>query len=240
MSSRLRTWRTIQPDDEPDDDSTDRGEQEEPTGVHGRERAGHDRRDGNAVQHETRAVVHEALALDDQHELARDTEAAGDRGRGDRVGRRDDGAEDEGRRPRKPVDDLVRDDCHPDRRHRDEADREQPDRADIRFQLAERGEEGSAVQERRKHAEEDELRLELDLGHSRDDADREPSENEEDRVRNPESRRQREERRDRGEQAERYDPGLDFEMHPGIVPHDTCKPHPRLPVGRQVRVGFAF
>ena len=74
---------------------------------------------------------------------------------------------------------------------------------DVRAQVAKGREEGRAVEERREHAEEDELRLELELRHPRDEADREAAEDEQDRVRDPKRRRDREHRRDGEDQPER-------------------------------------
>ena len=65
----------------------------------GRERAGDDRRDGDAVGDQRRRVVDQALALEDRDDPARDAEPAQDRGRRHGVGRRDDGAQGERRRP---------------------------------------------------------------------------------------------------------------------------------------------
>ena len=112
-----------------------------------------------------------------------------------------------------PSIERVRDDRDADGGHDDEADREQPDRPYVGSQVAERGEEGGAVEERRQHAEEDELRLELDVRHSRDDADRQPAEHEQDRIRDAQSRGDREHRRDRAEQPERDDAILQIEVH---------------------------
>ena len=115
----------------------------------------------------------------------------------------------------------MRDDGHADGRDDDEADREQPDRPDVRSQVAKRGEEGRAVEERRQHAEEDELRLELELGHPRDDADRQAAEHEQDRIRDAQRRRDREHRRDREDEPQRDESVLDVEMHEPILPQAT-------------------
>ena len=71
----------------------------EDAGQH-REMARHDRGARELQEHEARRVVHEALALEDGHDLPRQAHAPRD-GRGrDGVRRRDDGPEDESRRPR--------------------------------------------------------------------------------------------------------------------------------------------
>ena len=138
---------------------------------------------------------------------------------GDRVGRRDDRAEHERRRPREPVDDRVRDDRDADRRHDDEPDREEPDRARVGSQVAERREERRAVEQRRQDAEEDELRLELELGNARDDANGEPADDEQDRVRDTKRRRAREQRGDDRQKPERDEAVGEVEVHAAIFPH---------------------
>ena len=65
-----------------------------------REVARHDRGARELQEDEARRVVHEALALENRHDLPREAHALGDGRRGDGVRRRDDGAEDEGRGPR--------------------------------------------------------------------------------------------------------------------------------------------
>ena len=61
---------------------------------------------------------------------------------------------------------VVRDDR--DRRHRDHdhPDREQRDRAGVAAEIAQRREERRAVEQRRQEQQQDEVRLELDLGHA--------------------------------------------------------------------------
>ena len=175
----------------------------------------------DAVEHEPGAVVDETLALDDRHELARNAEATRDRGRRERVRRGDDRPEHERARPREVFDHRVCDDGHADGRHGDEAHRQQPDRPCGRSQVAKRGEEGRAVEERRQHAEEDELGLELELGHPRDDADRQAAEHEQDRIGDAQRRRDREHRRDGEDEPQRDDSVLNLEMHEPIVPKLT-------------------
>ena len=74
-------------DHEPHEHASACADDEEPARIEERERAGHDRDDGEPVQDQPAAVVDEALPLDDRHELARDAEPAGDRRRRERVGR---------------------------------------------------------------------------------------------------------------------------------------------------------
>ena len=82
----IRSPTAIPPSDGPDEVAGCVGE---------RERAGDDRSGRELEEDERGAVVDEALALDDRDRAARDSEPVRDRRRGDRVGRRDDGAEHE-------------------------------------------------------------------------------------------------------------------------------------------------
>jgi hypothetical protein len=112
----------------------------------------------------------------------------------------------------------VGDDGDADGREHDEAEREQPDRPNAGSQVTERGEERSAVQERRQDAEEDQLRRKLDGRHPRQEADREAAEHEQDRVRDAQGRREREHRRNGDEQPQRDDSVLEVEVHRPILP----------------------
>ena len=186
-----------------------------------REGARHDRRDRNPIQNEAAAVIHEALALHQHHQLAWDAETTRDRGRRQRIRGRDDRSQNERARPRQAVDKRMSDNGHADGCHTDKSDRQQADRPNVRTQVTKRGEEGRAVEQGRKDAEEDELRLELELGHPRDEPDRQPTKYQQDRVRDPQRRRSRQHRRHNDDQRQRDNPILNIEMHPGIVPAGT-------------------
>jgi hypothetical protein len=170
------------------------------------------------VEHEPRAVVDQALALDDGHEPPGHAQPPRDGRCGDRIGRRDDCAQHEGALPRQALDELVRNHRDRERGGDDEADCEQADRPHVRAQVAERGEERCVVQERRQHPEEHELRVEVELGHARQEAEHQPTEHEQDRVGDPYGRREGEQRRDGGEQSDGDDPVLHVEVHERIVP----------------------
>ena len=88
------------PHREPDRDARDRVQDQPPAGLPEREGPGRHRDDGDAVEHERGRVVDEALALDDRDDAPRRAQPPGDRGGGNRVGRRDDGPQHERRRPR--------------------------------------------------------------------------------------------------------------------------------------------
>ena len=109
-------------------------------------------------------------------------------------------------------------DRHRDGRRDDEADREPADRAGHGAQVAERREERRAVEERRQHAEEDELRLELELRHPGHEAEQEAAEDEQDRVRDTDRGRDDEQPRDGDEERERDEPVRGVEMHRPILP----------------------
>ena len=105
-----------------------------------RERSRHGGDDRRPQQHERGAVVDEALALDDVDQPPRHAEPPADRGRGDRVGRRDDRAEDERLRPSGRSATWCATTATPAVVAIDEPDREQRDRLDVLPQLAQPGE----------------------------------------------------------------------------------------------------
>ena len=74
--------------------------------------------------------------------------------------------------------------------------------AQVRAQVAQRREVRRVEQQRRQEDEEDELRLELDVGHAGREADEAAADHEQDRVRHVEDARQRRQRRDRDQQEE--------------------------------------
>ncbi len=82
----------------------------------------------------------------------------------------------------------MRDDGHDDHRQEHEPDREEPYRPEIRAQILERGEEGGAVEERRQDADEDEVGRQVDLRQAGREAECEPAEDEQDRIRDPKLR----------------------------------------------------
>ncbi len=96
-------------DSEADADPADDVQDEGPGRFPEREGPADDGDDGELVGDERRAVVHEALALDERDEAARQAEPLRDRRRGRRIGRRDDRSEDEGAPPTEAGDELVRD-----------------------------------------------------------------------------------------------------------------------------------
>jgi hypothetical protein len=99
----------------------------------------------------------------------------------------------------------VRDDRDTDRRHDHQSNGEEPDGPGRRPQVSQRREESRPVQERRQHSEEDELGLQLELGHPGNETDREPAEDEQDGVRDVQRGSDREERRRGEDERERDD-----------------------------------
>jgi hypothetical protein len=180
----LADLRDHPPDREADGDPAGRAEHELQPGLRQRERAA-DRADRHAVDHQRSAVVDQALALDDRVQAAREPEPPADLDRGQRVRRRDDRPEREGRRPRQPVDQRVRHDRDRARRRDHEPDRHQGDRAQVVLEVAQAREERGAVEQRRQEDHEHELRLELDVRQAGDEAHHEPAEHEQDRIRDP-------------------------------------------------------
>ena len=169
--------------------------------------------DGEAVRDERRAVVDQALSLDDRDEPSWHPEAPRDGCRGDGIGRRDDGAEHEGRAPGEIVDRRVGDHRHDEGRHDHEPDREQADRAQVQLQLVQRREERSGVQQRRQHRDENEIRRELQLGHPGHEPERQPADHEHDRVWDPERGRDDKHGADGHQQHEKHEQLLVRQLH---------------------------
>ncbi len=149
---------------------------------------------GGAVGHQRRAVVHEALSLDHPREPARNAQPARDRGRRQRIGGRNDGAEREGRGPRQPGNRRVHDHGHGAHRHEHEPDGVQRDRAHVRTQVANRGEVRRVEQQRRQEDEQHDVRVELDLGHPGAEPHEASAHHEQDRVRHVQQPRESGER----------------------------------------------
>ena len=101
--------------------------------------------------------------------------------------------------------DRVRHDRDDDHRQEDEADRKQADRPQVRAQVAQRGEERGAVEQQRQDADEDEVGRQVDLGQTGDEAERQPAEHEQDRIRDPQLRDEDEHRRTGRQQHQQAD-----------------------------------
>ncbi len=187
--------------EDPDRDPAGRADHEVERRVRQRERPRHDGRDRELVDDEARGIVDEALPLDDRHVTPRCAEPAGDRGRRDRVGRGDDRAEHERHIPgqarnhvRHPADDDRRDDH--------EADRQQRDRLHVRAQLVQIAEERRRIEQRRQRDDEDDRRVDLEVGDARHEAQQRAADDEDDRVRDARAVRDHEHRGDGDQQAE--------------------------------------
>jgi hypothetical protein len=131
----------------------------------------------------------------------RRAQPAQDLGRGDGVRGRDDRSQHERFGPAQP-DDVVCDDSYDDHRHHDNADRKQGDRPGVAAQVAQRGEESGAVEQRREEDQQHQVRVQLQLRDARDVADSDAAEHEGDRVRHAQHARQHREARGAREQAE--------------------------------------
>ena len=156
---------------------------------------------GQSEGHEGRAIVYEALAADDRADALGHAEPAEDRLGRHGVRRREDSPEHERQRPRQPDHEVGRRGDHEDRREH-EAYGQQRDRPQVRAQVERRGEETSRVQERRQEDHEDHLGRYLHRRQPRREAEREPAEHQEDRVRNPNHAGQLRQQRRRPEQED--------------------------------------
>jgi hypothetical protein len=129
------------------------------------------------------AVVDEALALDQRDDPARQSEPLGDGGGRGRVGRRDDCPEHERARPAETRDHHVGDRGHDQHRRQHEPDGEKGNRPCELAQVAKRCEERHAVKERRQDRDQYEIRRQLHVRRSWNEAEPKTSEDEQDRIR---------------------------------------------------------
>jgi hypothetical protein len=201
-------------DDEPDRDPAGGGADELQARFAEGEAAADRGGDRDLVDDEGAGVVDQALALEDVDGAPRHPESAQDRARGDRVGRRDDRPQREGRGPGQ-VEDRVGQPADYGGGRQDQADRHQRDHPQVFAQRRQVGEEGVGVQQRRQEQEQDEVRVEVDLGDARDHPEDEPAEDEDDRVGHRAPVGDRVQQRDRDQQ--RRDEDLDL-AHGRILP----------------------
>ena len=186
------------PNDDADREPAEEHDEERAARVDERERAGGRRGDREAIDHESGRVVHQALALEDRHDAARHAHALEDGGRGDRVGRRHDGAECERAGPAERRHEHVRDDGDRASGEDHETEGEEEDRPQVGFEITQRREITARKEQRRQEHEEDELGWELEGGKSGDLAQQETAQHHDDRIREgetPRDERQREHRR---------------------------------------------
>ncbi len=148
--------------DQPDRDPRRRQPGEAARRRPGAEAAGQRRRHGEAVEHEARGVVDEALALQDRDHPAGQGDPGQHRLGGDRVGGRHDGAQREAGRPGQDRRRRVGDE--PDRQggEQDRAQRQGQDRAEACPEVAPDGEVGRFEQERRQEQDHDQVRIEIE------------------------------------------------------------------------------
>ena len=148
-----------------------------------RERPGRRGGDRELERGQRGRVVDEALALEHRDDPPRRAHASGDGGRRHGIGRPEDRAEHDRGLPRQAVDQLVRDPRDAERRRQHEPDCEQADRPRVAAQLAQVGEQRGRVEQRRQRDDEDEVGVEPDVGHPRDEREQRAADGQPDRVR---------------------------------------------------------
>jgi hypothetical protein len=141
--------------------------------------------EGDAIADEGGSVVDEALPLDQVDHPPGDAQATHDGGGRHRVGGRDDGAKDEGHGPGQ-VEDGMREGRHRGHRGQNETDRRQRQGAGIRPQCPQVGEERGHVEQRGQKHQQDQLGIELDAWAAGDGPDDQPTQHQDDGIRNPE------------------------------------------------------
>ena len=170
------------PHQEADHDAPDRHADEFQARLPQRERSSEHRRHRELVDHQSRGVVHEALALEHGDHVAGDVEPRKNGGRRRYVGRRDDRPEHESRGPGDVGNEELESRADRERGCDHQTDGEQPDRADVRLELVPGREQGRLVENRRQYEHEQELRVELKLRQPRHEAERPAPDHERDRV----------------------------------------------------------
>ena len=150
----------------------------------------------------TRCRLYQRLALRDRDHSSRHPHAAGNVGDSERVGRGDDRSERERGRPRE-AEPTVGDGCNARHRPPHETDGEQRDRPQVRAEVAQRGEEGSRVEQRGQQRDEHDVRRQHQMRQAGDEAERDASEDEQHRHRQPQRRRQREQRAEGQQQPQK-------------------------------------
>jgi hypothetical protein len=139
---------------------------------------------GYSVGDDTRGVVNEALSFKDRDYTPRYAETLGDGGRGYGVRGGDYSPEGESRCPRQSYS-PVGHHCYHAGGHQHEADGQERDRTQVRLKVPPGGKERRDVEQRRQEEQEHHLRLELNSRKSRYEAEDQPAQDQQDRVRNP-------------------------------------------------------
>ena len=142
-------------------DFADDNEGKGPGGRAEGEQAGGDRGDGKAVKDQGRGVVGETFALEHEDKPARQPERADDGERGNRVGRRHDGAEHEAD-GQGHAEEEVRDRRHRAGGEQDAAERQERDRAQVETEFAPAHRHAGGIDQRRQDAEQHQFRSQLD------------------------------------------------------------------------------
>ena len=226
---RLAQQRDDVADDDADRDADDRVEHEAPARLGHREAPGDRGGHRELVGDERRRVVDQRLALDDRHVAPRRADTRGDRRRRDGIGGRHDGAQHERGLPRHAVDDLVGDDGHAEHGEDHQADGEQADLAQVVAQLAQRGEEGGGVEQRRQDDDEHDVGVELHVGDAGDEAQRRAADHEQDRIRDLRVVGDDEQDRDGAQHREEHEVQVGLRDHAVTRCAGSPPPAPRRP-----------
>src|SRR5271156_2930582 len=139
--------------------------------------------DGEFKGQQSAGVIDEAFTFEDVDDAAAKPDAAGDRCRGDRVGGRDDGAEEEPEPPVEAGKDAGRGPGDSDDGECYQAESEQRDVDDVVTEVAPGGVPGGSIEERRQDDEEDEVGVEGEVGDRGNEAEQQSAEDHDDGVR---------------------------------------------------------
>jgi len=152
-------------------------------GVGERETPGYHGGDRHAVGHQRGHVIEQALPFDGADHPPGGIQAAHDRRRGERVGRRDDRPEHEGGGPGQARNERVR--GPGDRAHRREhqSNRAEGERAQVGPEVAEVRIDRRAVDQRRQEDHQHDLRVKLHLRQAGNEPEQSPADDQRDRIR---------------------------------------------------------
>ena len=136
-------------------------------GVDKRKRSRTDRHDREAIKDERGRVIGQPLALENDDQAPRKLHALRDRQGRHRVGRRNDGAQDEADRPGKAQQEMGRRGDGDGREH-DTADRQERDRAQVEAEFLPAHLHRVPIDDRRQHEQQDKIGSELQARQPRD------------------------------------------------------------------------
>ena len=188
-------------DDDPDDDTAERGADEVQRHPTDADVADRQRRDGGPQAHQRRGVVDQRLALEQRDDATGQADPACDGRRGHRVRRRHDRTERE-RRGERHRQQPPRHQAHAERGEDHQPDREEPDGTAVLLEVDQGAADRGGVQQRRQQPHQHHLGGQVHLGDERQERGHHADQRQQQRRGQVEPARQSRHRRDGGEESE--------------------------------------